>query len=190
VYEKEDVMRKSILAVMIITGLLLLNTATAEKAPLVLKADGKYQFATFAGYRTHSTGFGATIEKHIGYSKKSFFFTFNYLTRSDDVDYLPNYDQIYYFAAGAKQYASYEQALHGPYVGLNMGLGIPSEQGVFWDFDFLLGYQVMANKLAIDLNVAIGYGVYSFREDYLIGSVDYWLDGFVFRPGLSVGLVF
>ncbi|MCK4824192.1 hypothetical protein KA005_51045, partial [bacterium] len=136
-------------------------------------------------------GFGGTIERHIGYSKKSFFFTFDYLSRSDGTPRnLSTYDDILYFALGGKQYASYEQPLNGPYAGLSMGLGIPPDYGVFWDFDFLLGYQLIRGKLAIDLNVAIGYGVFNWRQERAGGSIHYWFDGFVLRPGLSFGVSF
>ena len=184
-------MRKQIIALLIIAGVLLFDSASAQKPTTVLKANGVYQFATFAGYRTHCLGFGGTIERHIGYSKKSFFFTYNYLDRSDGTPrYLPRYEGVHYFALGGKQYASYEQPLNGPYAGLSMGLGIPKDQGVFWDFDFLLGYQVIKSRLVLDLYTAIGFCSYSFREDYIVTSAYYLMPGFVFKPGFSIGIAF
>ncbi len=184
-------MRKQIIALLIVAVVLLFDSASAQKPTTVLKANGVYQFATFEGYRTHCLGFGGTIERHIGYSKKSFFFTYNYLDRADGTPrYLPRYDGVHYFALGGKQYASYEQPLNGAYVGLLFGLGIPKDQGVFWDFDFLFGYQVIKSRLVLDLYTAIGFCSYSFREDYIAYSVYYYMPGFVFKPGLSIGIAF
>lgn len=180
-------MKKSVMALAIIAGLFAFTSASAQGPNLILKADGKYQFAGIEGYRTHCLGFGGTVEKLIGYSQKSFFFTVDYLYRSDSDGPIPIYDDILYFALGGKQYASYETPMNGGYIGLMTGIGIPKDEGVFWDFDFLVGYQLIKGKIAVDLNAAIGFGVLSFWADYPGGTWRYYFDGFVFRPGLSIG---
>jgi hypothetical protein len=67
-------------------------------------------------------------------------------------------------------------------------VGIPRNRGVYWDLIFLLGYQAVAGKIALDLNAGIGYGVLHWREDRPYGSVYLWYDGFVFKPSLSIGV--
>lgn len=172
----------------IIVGMVFCSIASADNASLLLKANGIYEFASSAGYRTNSLGFGATVEKHIGYSQMSFLLTFDYLMRIDDVDYVPVFDDVYYFSLGGRQYVSYGKPLTGPYAGLNMGVGIPRNRGVYWDVTFLLGYQVVSGRIAVDLNAGIGYGVLQWREDWPYGSVYLWYDGFVFKPSFSIGV--
>lgn len=183
-------MKKHTVVLMIIAGLFAFTSASAQGPNLILKADGKYQFAGLEGYRTHCLGFGGTVEKLIGYSQKSFFFTVDYLYRSDTDGPIPIYDDILYFALGGRQYASYETPMNGGYVGLLFGVGIPPEQGVYWDFDFTLGYQLLKNKVLVDVYTAIGFCSFNYREDYPLGSVYYYYPGFVFRPGIRFGLAF
>ena len=186
-------MKKKGIALMIIAGVFLFTSASAQTPSTALKVDGAYQFATFEGYRTHTYGFGASIEKSIGYSRKSVEFIFNYMMRTDgddDTRLVPRYDDILYFALGGRQYASYETPMNGGYVGLLFGVGIPPEQGVYWDFDFTLGYQLLKNKVLVDVYTAIGFCSFNYREDYPLGSVYYYYPGFVFRPGIRFGLAF
>lgn len=179
-------MKKQTAVAMIIAGVFMLNVVSAQTPNTALKVGGVHQFASFEGYRTHSWGFGASAEKLIGYSRKSVVFTFNYLTRSDDGP-ISIYDNVYYFAIGGRQYASYEQPMHGPYLGFLFGVGIP-DGGTYWDFDFTLGYQLVKNKIVVDLNTAIGFCSFNYREDTIVGSFYYYFPGFVFRPGLSIGV--
>jgi len=177
-------------ALPIIVGIILCSIASADNADVILKANGVYQFASSAGYRTNCLGFGLAAEKHIGYSQKSVLLTFNYLIRIDDVDYVEVLGDVYYFSLGGRQYFSYENPMTGPYGGITMGVGIPQERGVYWDVIFLLGYQVIRDKLAVDFNAGIGYGVLQWREERPYGDIYLWHDGFVFKPNISIGIKF
>ena len=181
-------MRKPYMVLSIIGLILMMSLASADKPNLALKGNFLYNWSSFEGFRTSSIGWGGTLEKHQGYGQRSFLFIVDYIYRLDENSQpLTAFDDVWYFGIGSRQYAPFNDPMNGPYVGLTSGIGIPRDEGVFWDLNFLAGYQVIRGKVAVDLNVQLGMNILSYRQSTQIGSIHYYFWGFGFRPGISVG---
>jgi len=181
-------MKKHSIAMAVTVGVLMVNIAMATAPNIALKGNFLYNWSTFEGYRTSSLGWGATIEKHQGYGQRSFQFMFDYIYRLDEnSEPLPVFDDVLYFGIGARQYTPFNEPMNGPYIGITSGVGIPKEAGVFWDVNFLAGYQIIRGRIAVDLNVQLGMNVLSYRQFTQVGSLYYNYWGFGFRPGISIG---
>jgi len=190
-------MKNTILALVLIIG--FTNIAFAQQASttknptLSIRANGNYQYFSFSGRRTNSMALGGVIEKTINYESTAGV-SINYLTRMEDGSIqnanMPSYQEVLYISPFVRKY--FDKALSGMYSGFSIGLGIPQGKGTQWDFGGMLGYNILNNKLSVDLNIGLGFGSYRHYENSNTGLiskevflVDY---GFYFRPGISIGL--
>lgn len=182
-------MKKIGTILLLMTCLILANTALAQELRTALKGDFRYQFATSEGYRTHFLGGGVSAERHFSRYNITFGLTANYLKRIDEiVDTSLALDDVWYFSLAFRYY--YGRPLSGPYVGFVGGLGFPANEGVYRDLCYQMGYQLMPGKFLIDLNTQIGlagYDTHDYTPDY---TILYAFSGFVLKAGISVGIGF
>lgn len=169
------------------------NSTTTKNPSFSIRANGNYQYFSFNGRRTNSMALGGIIEKTINYESTAGI-AVSYLTRMEDGSVqnanMPSYQEVLYFAPFVRKY--FDKALNGMYSGFTIGIGIPQGKGTQWDFGGMLGYNILNNKLAIDININMGFGSFRHYENTNTGLystevflVDY---GFYFRPGISIGL--
>jgi hypothetical protein len=177
--------------------LLMVTTTLAQTQDTdwSIRASGHYQFFSFSGQRTNSTAFGGLLEKRVGYNATAGL-NVMYITRNEDAQTqqrtVPGYQNIVHISPMYRNY--FDKALKGPYAGVELGIGIPEENGVQPEIGGHFGYLILNNSIAIDINMQIGFGSYRYTEQvtdrngfylYDVRYVDY---GFFFRPGISIGL--
>jgi hypothetical protein len=180
--------------VLISTQFVLAQQSGVTKNPsFSIRANGNYQYFSFNGRSTNSMALGGIIEKTINFESTAGI-AINYLTRMEDGSVqnanMPSYQEVLYFAPFVRKY--FDKALDGMYSGFTVGIGIPQGKGTQWDFGGMLGYNILNNKLSVDINLNLGFGSFRHYENTNTGIVSqevFLVDyGFYFRPGISIGL--
>lgn len=171
------------------------GTILSQEGPsFSARALGSYQFFSFSGMRTNSTGFGATIEKRIEYGS-TIGLNFHYITRMDEAAdqkrNQPYYNDVVHFTPYFRKY--FDVAFSGPYAGMGFGIGIPSDKGVQTEIGGHFGYCILQNSLVVDIGIQTGFGAFRYNEEIYgalgnyLGSNFYVDYGFFFRPSISIG---
>ncbi|UTW63879.1 hypothetical protein KFE98_07005 [bacterium SCSIO 12741] len=169
--------------------------AQEKEVDFSVRASGHYQLFSFSGARTNSSVWGGVLEKRISY-ESTIGLNINYATRTEDSETqrrnIPQYQNVFNVGIMARRY--FDIAFSGPYAGIGLGMGFPSETGVAPEIGGHFGYQVVKKNLAIDFNIQTGFGSYRYSENRYDnfgtyqGNVYYRDYGFFFRPGISIGI--